>query len=237
MKSLTIKGIKRTTITRQALKKLRREGNVPCVLYGGSENVHFESPAPEFKKLVYTPDVHTVNLDIEGTTYNAVMKEIQYHPVDDHILHIDFLEIMPEKEVQIRVPVKLNGNPEGVKEGGQLVHKIKKMLVSALPADLPDRIELDIASLKIGDSIRVKNLKRDKVTFLDAPNNMVVGVRVARVVVEEAPAAEAAAAAPAEGAAAPGAAPAEGTAAKPGAPAAPAPAAGAKAPAKAPEKK
>ncbi len=235
MKSLTIKGTKRTEINKQAVKQLRGQGNVPCVLYGGKENIHFASPAMDFKNLVYTGNVHTVQLSIDGTDYNAVMKDIQFHPVTDRIMHIDFLEIHPDKEVVIDVPVKIKGTSEGVKEGGRLIQKLRKLKISALMNDLPDNIEIDITSLKIGDSIRVGNLKKENVTFLDSANNIVVGVRVTRAVVEEEAAAPAtgavAGAAPAAGAPAPGAAPAGGAPAAGATPTAPA------APAKTPGKK
>jgi large subunit ribosomal protein L25 len=231
MKSLTIKGTKRTEISKHAVKAIRSQGKVPCVLYGGKENVHFATNTLDFKGLVYTPNVHTVQLSIDGTDYNAVMREIQFHPVTDKILHIDFLEIQPDKEVVMSIPVKVKGTSVGVKEGGRLIQKLRKLLISALPADLPDHVEIDITPLNIGDSVRVESLSAKGVTFLDAPNNIVVGVRVTRAVVEETPAAAAAVpgAAPVAGApAAPGAAPAAGAAA---------PAAGAAAEKKAPEKK
>ncbi|MEP7169366.1 MAG: 50S ribosomal protein L25/general stress protein Ctc [Bacteroidota bacterium] len=226
MKSLTIKGTKRTEISKQAVKQLRGAGKVPCVLYGGKENVHFATPIFDFKPLVYTDAVHTVQLSIDGSDYTAMMKEIQFHPITDRIIHIDFLEINPEKEVVIDIPVKVKGTSEGVKEGGRLIQKIRKLKISALMNNLPDNVEIDITSLKIGDSVKVANLKKEGVTFLDASNNIVVGVRVTRAVVEEV------VAAPATGAVA-GAVPAEGA---PAAGAA-APAAGAApAAAKAPEK-
>jgi large subunit ribosomal protein L25 len=226
MKSLTIKGTKRTEISKQAVKQIRDKGSVPCVLYGGKENVHFSSPILDFKPLVYTDAVHTVQLSIDGTDYNAVMREIQFHPITDRITHIDFLEIHPEKEVVIDIPVKVKGTSEGVREGGRLIQKLRKLKISALMNKLPDNVEIDITPLKIGDSVRVGDLKTEGVTFLDSANNIVVGVRVTRAVVEEV------VAAPATGAVA-GAAPAEGA---PAAGAA-APAAGAApAAAKAPEK-
>src|SRR6185436_13357819 len=227
MKSLTIKGTKRTKISKQAVKQLRGEGKVPCVPYGAKANVHFASPILDFKPLVYTDNVHTVQLSIDGTDYNAVMKEIQFHPITDRIIHIDFVEINTDKEVVIDIPVKVKGTSEGVKEGGRLIQKLRKLKISALMKDLPDNVEIDITPLKIGDSVRVGNLKKDGVTFLDSTNNIVVGVRVTRAVVEEV------VAAPATGAVA-GAAPAEGAPAA-GA-AAPAAAGAAPAAAKAPEK-
>ncbi len=193
MKSINIKGNLRKEISKQEVKNLRKAGKVICVLYGGEQNVHFSADALQFRSLVYTPEVHTVNLDIDGKTYKAVMQDVQFHPVHDNILHVDFLEIHPDKKVTLQVPVKLTGTSEGVKAGGRLIQKMRKVQISALPDQLPDNIEIDITTLKIGDSVRIGNLKKEGVTFLDSPNNIVVGVRVTRQVVEEAPAAAAAA--------------------------------------------
>src|SRR5450432_3245143 len=120
MKSTTINGTKRVSLTKQELNKLRADGKVPCVIYGGEKNIHFYAPELGFKSLVYTPDVHTVKLNVDGTEYDVIMKEIQFHPVTDRILHIDFLQIFPDKEVVIDIPIKITGSAEGVKQGGQL---------------------------------------------------------------------------------------------------------------------
>ncbi len=206
MKSIEIKGTKRADITKQEVKSLRQAEKVPCIIYGGKEPVHFAAEASAFKNLVYTPDAHLVDLDIDGTKFKAVLKEVQYHPVTDAIIHIDFLEISDNKPVTINIPVKFTGASEGVKQGGKLVAKMRKLRVTALPAKLPDFITIDISDLKIGSSTRVRDLSHDGVSFLDSPNNVVVGVRVTRNVAEETPAAAAAAATPA---AAPAAAPAK----------------------------
>src|SRR5437868_2060271 len=132
MKSLTITGTKRNEISKQAVKQLRDQGNVPCVLYGGKENVHFASQILNFKNLVYTDNVHTVQLSIDGTDYNAIMKDIQFHPITDIIVHIDFLEIQHEKEVVIDIPVKVKGASIGVKEGGRLIQKLRKLKISSM---------------------------------------------------------------------------------------------------------
>lgn len=208
MKSLTISGSKRTDMTKSGIKKLRHSGNVPCVIYGGKEPVHFAAPIMSFKKLVYTPEVHTVQLNVEGQEYNAIMREIQFHPVNDSILHIDFLEFTNDTPVTIDIPVHVSGNSEGVKQGGKLINKVRKVKVKALPADLPDNIKITVDHLLIGDSIRISDLKEKGVTFLDSPNNIIVGVRTTRQVVEEAPAAAAATPAAAPAAAAAKAAPA-----------------------------
>ncbi len=214
MKSLAITGALRAAQTKQEVKQLRAEGKVPCVLYGGKEQIHFSAPALSFKNLVYSPNVHIVDLSIDGSTRQAIMKEIQFHPVTDQILHIDFLEVNDGKKVTIEIPVLLKGSAPGVRAGGQLLHKMRKLKISALPGKLPDSFELSIDALEIGDGIRVRDMKQEGIDFLDNPSNLIVAVKTARAVVEETPAAAAttAAAPGAEGAApaAGAAAPAEG---------------------------
>jgi len=205
MKSIEISGNARSSINKASNRELRAQDNVPCVLYGGSENVHFQSHELSFRNLIYTPEVHIVSLDIDGKKFNAILQEVQFHPITDKILHIDFLELHDDKPVKISVPVKLIGASEGVKQGGKLTLKMRKIKIKALPNDLPDAIEVNIEPLAIGDSFRIKELNLPGVEILESPNNMVVSVRVTRkaVVEEEVPAADAAA--PAEGAAAEGA--------------------------------
>ena len=214
MKSLAITGTRRAAQTKQETRQLRAEGKIPCVLYGGAEQIHFSTPALALKSLVYTPDVYTVDLDIDGTTRKAVMREIQFHPVTDKLLHIDFLELKDDKKVTLDVPVRLKGSSAGVRAGGQLLHKMRKLKIAALPANLPDNFEIVIDDLQIGDSVRVRDMKMEGVEFLDIPSNTIVAVKTARTVVEETPAAAATTAAPAEGAAAAPAAAAEAAPAK-----------------------
>jgi len=204
MKSISISGTRRAAQTKQETKKLRAEGKVPCVLYGGKEQFHFSAPVLALKPLVYSPAVYTVDLDIDGTAHKAVMKDLQFHPVNDRLLHIDFIEISENKKVVMDIPVKIVGSAVGVRQGGTLRTKMRMLKVSALPKDLPDEFELNISDLNIGDSIFVRDMKKNGVEFLDRPNNAITAVKVTRVVVEEAPVAAAttAAAAPAEGAAA-----------------------------------
>ena len=151
MKSISINGTKRAAQTKQENIRLRAEGKVPCVLYGGKEQIHFSTPALSLKGLVYTPNVYTVELNIDGASYKAVMKDIQFHAVSDRINHIDFLELDENKKITIEVPVKVSGNAVGVRAGGQLVTKTRRLKVSALPKDLPDSIDISINELNIGD--------------------------------------------------------------------------------------
>jgi large subunit ribosomal protein L25 len=199
MKTVSLSGSLRENVGKKDAKKHRREGLVPCVMYGGKEQVHFYAGDKPFRKLVFTPEVFIFKLNIGGNEHNTIVQDIQFHPVTDKILHVDFLEVPDNKPVVISVPVKFSGVSPGVLKGGKLITKMRKLKIKALMQHLPDNIVVDISSLEIGDSARVTDVKRDNITFLDGPNNVIVGVRTARTVVEEAPAAEAAAEAVAEG--------------------------------------
>jgi large subunit ribosomal protein L25 len=196
MKSFQLTGTKRESLTKQDTKKLRDAGQVPCVIYGGSENVHFSAPILDFKHLVYSPDAHTVKITVDGSTHEAIIQEVQFHPVSDKLLHIDFLAIHHDKNVVMDVPVKITGTAEGQKQGGKLHSKVRKLKIRSFPAHLPDAIDVDVTPLNIGQSVRVGDLKLKGVEFLDSPNNIIVAVRTTRNVVET-PAEAAKAAAPA----------------------------------------
>ncbi len=180
MKTIEIQGLKRSDLTKQSLKALRVDEQVPCVLYGGAEPIHFSVPLSQFKGLVYTPNVYIVKVMVDGKDYSCVMQDIQFHPVNDIIQHVDFLEINESNPVIINVPIKVTGVSEGVKQGGKLVTKVRRLKVKALPKQLPDFIELDITPLKIGGTIRVRDLKSKGVEFLDSPSNVVIAVRTTR---------------------------------------------------------
>jgi large subunit ribosomal protein L25 len=180
MKTIEIQGLKRSDLTKQSLKALRLDEQVPCVLYGGAEPVHFSVPLAQFKGLVYTPNVYIVKVVIDGKDYSCVMQDIQFHPVNDIIQHVDFLEITDSSPVTINVPIKVTGVSEGVKQGGKLVTKVRRLKVKALPKQLPDFVEVDITPLKIGGNIRVRDLKLSGVEFLDSPSNVVIAVRTTR---------------------------------------------------------
>ncbi len=167
-------------MTKQSVKALRNNEQVPCVLYGGAEPVHFSAPLASFKGLVYTPDVFMVKLLVDGKEYLSIMQDIQFHPVTDIIQHVDFLEVQNDKPVTILIPLKFTGASEGVKQGGKLVTKVRKLKVKALPAHLPDYVSIDITGLKIGSNVRVRDLNVEGVTFLDSPANVIVGVQTTR---------------------------------------------------------
>ncbi|MCL4160420.1 UNVERIFIED_CONTAM: hypothetical protein GTU68_009842 [Idotea baltica] len=184
MKSITINGSQRESVGKKATKALRNAGQVPCVLYGGDNPVHFSAPELAFSKLVYTPNAHTVVIELaNGTTFNAVLQDIQFHPVTDRILHIDFYQLFDDKEIALNIPVELTGNSKGVKNGGVLRKNNRKLRVKALPANLPDLIEIDITDLKIGDKVSVRDLDQSKYTLLHSDNTVICQVKTSRTAV------------------------------------------------------
>lgn len=203
MKTLTIAGSLRTKSGKKEAKSIRREEKVPCIMYGGKEQIKFSVIEKDFKPLVYSPEVHTVKLNLEGTEYTAILQDIQYHTISDKIIHADFLQLLPGKAVIMNIPVSTAGTAVGVKGGGKLQKKLRTVRVKGPIEKMPEVIKLDVTNLEIGDSIRIGDLKYEGMTFMQAPNITVVGVRMTRNVVEETPAAVATtAAAPAAGAAA-----------------------------------
>ena len=180
MKVVSMSGSLREGVGKKDAKRLRREGMVPCVIYGGEKQLCFHASEISFKDLVYTPEVCLVRLELDGKQYDAMLQDIQYHPVNERILHADFLQIFPDKPVKIAVPIKLTGNSPGVIKGGKLQIKLRKLLIQALPADLPDNIEVSISKLNIGDSIKVGQLSGEKLSFLDPEVSVVVMVKSAR---------------------------------------------------------
>ena len=207
MKSITIKGSERESVGKKATKALRNAGKVPCVIYGGDKPLHFAADELSFKDLVYTPNAHTVVVDLEGgKKYDAVMQDIQFHPVTDSILHVDFYQLFKDKEVTMDIPVRLLGNSPGVRNGGRLLFRKRKLAIKALPDNLPDFFDVDISKLRIGGNISVSTLLKDEFTILHPENTVVVQVKAARNAVltdeedeEGEEGAEAAAEAPAEG--------------------------------------
>ena len=180
MKSITIKGSKRESVGKKATKALRNADMVPCVIYGGDQPLHFAAEAKAFKNLVYTPNVYTASIEVDGDTIPAILQDIQFHPVSDKILHVDFYQLFEDKEVTMNIPVRLVGKSKGVMVGGALRHNIRKMRVKAVPANLPDFIEADITELEIGNKLYVTELKSDKFTILHPDITVVAQVRMSR---------------------------------------------------------
>ncbi|KSA15258.1 MAG: 50S ribosomal protein L25/general stress protein Ctc [Maribacter dokdonensis] len=184
MKSITIKGSERESVGKKATKALRNAGKVPCVVYGGDKPLHFSADELAFRDLVYTPNAHTVAIELEGKeTVNAVLQDIQFHPVTDAIIHIDFYQLFDDKMVTMNIPVRLQGNSPGVRNGGRLLFRKRKLAIKALPSKLPDFFDIDISKLRIGQNISVASLLNDDFSILHPDNQVVVQVKTARTAV------------------------------------------------------
>lgn len=180
MKSFELKGTVREGVGKKAAKAIRRANNVPCVLYGGENNVNFTVTNADLRKLIYTPEVYLVNLDIDGKKCNAIVKDLQFHPVTDKILHIDFLEVNENKPVVVEIPVKLDGLAEGVKAGGKLSLEMRKLRVKGIYTQIPERIVIDVTSLGLGKSIQVGAVSVPDLEILNAKNAVVAQVKLTR---------------------------------------------------------
>ena len=187
MKSITINGSKRESVGKKATKALRNAGMVPCVLYGEKNPVHFTAKELDFSKLVYTPNAHTVVLKLDGkTTVNAILQDIQFHPVSDRILHVDFYELKNDKEISMNIPVELIGAAPGVLiSGGRLLLNKRKLRVKALPSNLPDNIVVDISELEIGNKLYTSSIKSEKFSFVHPDNTVICQVRTSRATIIE----------------------------------------------------
>ncbi len=192
MKTIEINGLPRTQLGKKSTREIRKAGNVPCVIYGGKEQIHFHAHENSFKKLVYTPDAHIVNLNIEGKECKAVLKDIQFHPVNDKIYHIDFMEVYDDRPVVINIPLKIVGDSIGVKAGGKLQVKKRHLKVKGLINNIPEFIQVDITDINIHQSVKVGDISVDKLELLDPKKSMVLSVATSRVaqVAEEKPAEE-----------------------------------------------
>ena len=222
MKTIEIIGYRRANLGKNDSQKIREEGNVPCVLYGGDNQIHFYSPVILFRDLVYTNEAHFVHLNIEGEECQAIMQEIQFHPVSEIILHVDFLRFTDARKIKMDIPVRLVGQAPGVAKGGALVRKRAALKVYGFAKDMPDHIDVDCSSLDFHHAVKVEDMKMSNLEFLDPKMSAIASVEVPRSAkLAEETAAAAAAAAPAAGAVAPvigTAAPAAGDAKKAEAP-------------------
>jgi large subunit ribosomal protein L25 len=180
MKSVSLSGSVRQSVGKKDAKAIRDAGNVPCILYGAGHQISFQVSYKELTPLVYTPEVFKVSLQLEGKEFTSIIKEIQFHPVSDKIIHVDFLELVDNKPIFMAVPVTVFGNSAGVKQGGKLVVNARKLNIKATPANLPESIKIDVEKLEIGQGIKVGALSLPNVHILDEPNKMVVSVKTTR---------------------------------------------------------
>lgn len=181
MKTIEISGSIRTDLGKKSTKKLRAEGKIPCVMYGGEDVVHFSIAENKVKKIVYTADVYLIDLDLEGKKYQAVLKDLQFHPVNDKPLHIDFVQVIENKPVQVFLPVQLTGNSVGLRNGGKLRLNKRYLKVSGEINQIPENLKIDITKLDIGNVIKVEDLKFDSLDLLDTEKDLVVGIITSRL--------------------------------------------------------
>ena len=186
MKTVSISGSPRENVGKKDAKELRKNGHVPCVIYGGKDQVHFSAPEKDFKDLIYSPHVHLANVEVAGKKYQAIVQEAQFHAVNDSLLHVDFLEVLADKQVRIGIPVNLIGTAEGVKAGGKLVKKARTLKVKAFAKDLPDSIDVNVEHLKVGGIVRVRDISVSNVALLDAQTNVIATVAGKRGVTDAA---------------------------------------------------
>ncbi|RYE28650.1 MAG: 50S ribosomal protein L25/general stress protein Ctc [Sphingobacteriaceae bacterium] len=180
MKSIAISGSPRENVGKRDAKELRYEGKVPAVLYGGDTQTHFAVSAADLKPVIYTPEVHFIDLDIAGVQSQAIIQATQFHPVTDQLLHIDFLLLSDSKPITMEIPVLLTGTSPGVKTGGKLVQKLRKLRVKGFPKDLLDAIEVSIATLEVGKSVKVSEIKLTNLTITNSPEDTIVSVTTSR---------------------------------------------------------
>jgi large subunit ribosomal protein L25 len=186
MKSITIKGSERENVGKKATKAVRDAGMVPCVIYGGNQPVHFVADERAFKDLVYTPNAHTVVIELNGASFNVIMQDIQFHPVSDKILHIDFFQLSDDKEIIMEVPVKITGTSPGVLLGGVLRLNQRRLKVKALPKNLPDFVEASISELQMGNKLYVTKLETNNFKLMHPDNTVVCQVRISRAAMKAA---------------------------------------------------
>ncbi|BDD10197.1 50S ribosomal protein L25 [Fulvitalea axinellae] len=181
METVEIIGFKRANLGKKTAKELRREAQVPCVLYGGSEQIHFSAPMILFRELIYTPNAYFVNLNIEGAEYKAILQDAQFHPVSEMLLHADFLLLDETKVIKkMEIPVELVGTAPGVSVGGKLVTNVRKLSVKALPANMPSSIKVDVSALELGKSTRVSEIETEGYEILNNPQVSVATVSIPR---------------------------------------------------------
>ncbi len=180
MNIIAISGSQRENVGKRDAKQLRYEGKVPAVLYGGTSQLHFSVYAPDLKDLVYTPEVNFVEIEVDGKKVKAVLQDIQFHPLTEKIVHIDFLQLFDDKALTMEIPVKLTGTSPGVKTGGKLVQKLRKLRVNALPKNMPQYIEVAMEVLEVGKSVRVRDLETKSYTITNVPEDTIVSVTMSR---------------------------------------------------------
>jgi len=209
MQSFEIKAKQREKVSKKASRELRKEGYVPCVMYGGEKNIHFYAHSRDFRGLIYTPNVYIVKLSVENDQYTAILKESQFHPVTDEIVHLDFLQSFEDKKITVSIPLKLEGLAKGVREGGKLIQKMRRLKIRGLMKDLPEMLIINVEDISLGQSKKVTHINYEGIELLDNPNSVIATVQLTRATKAATPEEEAAAAAAAAPVVAPVVAPVE----------------------------
>lgn len=182
MKSIKISAKERTDLGKKSTKKLRAQGMVPCVMYGGEKNIHFYTSENDLRHIIYTHEIFLIEIDIEGKSYKAILKDAQFHPVSDKVLHLDFVQVYEDKPTIVSLPIELVGNSVGIMAGGKLRQRRRYLKVKGLAKDLPETLKIDITKVDIGDVIKVSALEYENLELLDPKQAMIVGVASSRVV-------------------------------------------------------
>jgi len=180
MKSVEIIGYKRANLGKTEAKRLRAEGYVPSVIYGGEEQIHFYAPMILFRELVYTDEAHFVNLNVEGEKFEAILQDIQFHPVSEIIMHADFLQLFRGTKIKMNIPVRPVGVPPGIQQGGKLIKKLRFLTIKALPKDMPEYIEVDVSKLGLGKSVKVGEIPTENFEILNSNLVTIMGIEVPR---------------------------------------------------------
>lgn len=180
MKSVEIIGYKRANLGKTEAKRLRAEGMVPGVLYGGEEQIHFYAPMILFRELVYTDEAHFINLNVEGQIFEAILQDIQFHPVSEMIVHVDFLQLFRGTKIKMNIPVHPVGTPPGIQQGGKLIKKLRFLTVKALPKDMPEHINIDVSKLGLGKSVKVGDVPTENFEVLNNPLVTIMGIEIPR---------------------------------------------------------
>ncbi len=187
MKQIAISGTSRAALGKKATKEVRKNGHVPCVLYGEKKDengvpvsIHFEVDEKEINKLIYTPHIYLVDITIDGVDHKAILKEVQFHPVKDNVLHVDFFEVHAEKPIVMGVPVVAKGLADGVRAGGRLMMMVRKLQVRALYEAIPEKLEVDVTSLQLGKSIKAGNLSFEGLELVTPKEVIVCTVKMTR---------------------------------------------------------
>jgi len=180
MKTIAISGSPRENVGKRDAKELRYEGKVPAVLYGGKEQAHFAVVITELKDAIYTPEANFIEITLGTQKIKAIIKELQFHPLTDLLLHVDFLQLFDDKEILMEIPVKLTGTSPGVKMGGKMVQKLRKLRVRAFPKDMPQAVEVSITKLEVGNLFRVRDLAKGNYAITNTPEDTIVSVGMSR---------------------------------------------------------